>query len=72
MNAVRKRGRIAQLWMQYMDCINVIKLYIEAKRSGNWHLYLRCIREMLPIFYASGHLAYAKSAKLYLQDMSNL
>ncbi|KMQ84698.1 hypothetical protein RF55_17292 [Lasius niger] len=26
---------------------------------------------MLPIFYASGHLAYAKSAQLYHQDMSN-
>ncbi|XP_071642214.1 uncharacterized protein [Temnothorax longispinosus] len=72
MDVVRKRGRTAQLWMQYMDCINVIKLYIEAERLGNWHLHLRCIREMLPIFHASGHLAYAKSAQLYLQDMSNL
>lgn len=72
MDAVRKRGRTAQLWMQYMDYINVIKLYIEAERSGDWHLHLRCIREMLPIFHASGHLAYSKSAQLYLQDMSNL
>ena len=30
---------------------------------------LCCVREMIPHFHAAGHLPYAKSARLYLQQM---
>ena len=35
-------------------------------------LHLESVREMIPFFHAAGHLAYAKSAHLYLQQMSVL
>lgn len=34
--------------------------------------HVNSIKEMLPYFHASGHLPYAKSAHLYLQDMLKL
>lgn len=43
-----------------------------AERTGNWTLYLQCVRRMLPYFHAAGHLAYAKAARLYLQQMNSL
>jgi hypothetical protein len=46
--------------------------FIRAERCGDWKLHLATIRKMLPYFHASAHLAYAKCAHLYLQQMSTL
>ena len=35
-------------------------------------MHLSCVREMIPHFHAAGHLNYAKSARLYLQQMESL
>jgi len=35
-------------------------------------LHLWCVRQMIPHFHAAGHLHYAKSARLYLQQMEAL
>ena len=46
--------------------------FIRAERTGDWALHLDSVREMLPTFHAAGHLPYAKSAQLYLQEMERL
>lgn len=46
--------------------------FVRAERSGDWSLHLRTVLQMVPHFHATGHLAYAKYAYLYLQQMSNL
>ena len=46
--------------------------FITAERTGNWQLHLHCVEEMIPHFHAAGHLQYARSARLYLQQMNNL
>ena len=45
--------------------------FITAERTGNWQLPLHCVEEKIPDFHAAGHLQYAKSASLYLQQMNN-
>ena len=45
---------------------------IRAAREGNWHLYLFTIEKMLNLFAGTGHINYAKSARLYLQSMLEL
>lgn len=52
--------------------VAIAKEFIRAERMGDWQAHLNCIKEMLPFFHASGHLPYAKSAHLYLQDMLKL
>ena len=63
---------VACLWIQYLDYISTIKLFIRASRTGNWNLHLEFVRWMLDLFAASGHIHYAKSARLYLQNMLEL
>ena len=64
--------RTAKLWIQYLDMVKILQLFIKAERTGNWELHLDAVRKMLPIFAAAGHILYAKSAYLYLQQMEGL
>ncbi|CAH1115051.1 unnamed protein product [Psylliodes chrysocephalus] len=59
----QKRGPTAQLRI-YFRMVSIAK--------GDWQAHLNSVKEMLPYFHASGHLPYAKSAHLYLQDMLQL
>ena len=55
-----------------MDMLDILRKYIRAERTGNWALHLQAIQEMLPYLAASDHNLYAKSARVGLQQMSNL
>ena len=67
-----KDGRTAQLWIQYTYLVDILRRFIRADRLGDWQLHLSTLEEMLPWFAASGHFLYAKTAWVYLQDMSQL
>lgn len=67
-----KRGKTAQLWIQYIEMVSLARSFIDAERSGNWEQHLTVIQQMLPYFHAGGHFPYAKSAHLYVQDMIEL
>ena len=43
-----------------------------AERTSNWNLHLESTKEMMNLFAVSGHLNYAKSARLYIQEMECL
>ena len=49
-----------------------MKDYISAERTGNWHLHLQTVQKMINLFAATAHINYAKSAKLHLQNMTEL
>ena len=65
-------GRTSKLWVQYMDMIDILRLFITAERTGNWGLHLVACSQMLPYFASSGHNLYAKSTIIYLKQMSLL
>ena len=67
-----EKSRTAKLWFLYMEYIDVVKTYIRAERTDNWIGHLAATERMLNLFAATGHVNYAKSARLYLQMMSNL
>ncbi len=58
-------NRTSKLWLQYMEMVDILRLFIKAERTGNWMLHLKSLQEMLPFFTASGHNLYAKSAYIY-------
>ena len=64
--------RTAKLWLQYMEMIGILRMFIKAERTGDWALHLQTIQAMLPYFAAAGHNLYAKSAHMYLQTMLEL
>ena len=65
-------NRTAKLWIQFLQMVKILQLFIKAERTGNWVLHLDAVRKMLPTFAAAGHNLYAKSAYLYLQQMEEL
>ena len=69
---VKNASRTGKLWLNYVEYVTIMQLFIHAERSGNWDLHLYCTRQMIPLFHAAGHLAYAKYARLYVQDMESL
>jgi len=72
MDEEKKNSQTESSWISYMEQVSLMKMFLYAERTGNWTLYLQCVRRMLPYFHAAGHLAYAKSARLYLQQMNSL
>lgn len=72
LESLKSNGPTAQLWLQYIEMVTLIRDFIQAERTGNWNLHLVTIAKMLPYFCASGHFHYAKCAHLYLQEMSTL
>ena len=64
--------RTGTLWISYLNSVHLLRLFIFAEHTGDWKLHLFCIRQMIPLFHAAGHFAYAKSARLYLQQMTCL
>ena len=66
------KGRTARLWINYLKQVSIMRLFIRAERIGDWCLHLNSVKQMLPYFHAAGHLAYATSAHLYVQQMMEL
>lgn len=62
-------GRTEKLWVQYIKLVGIMRLFVRAERSGDWHLHLYSVQLMLPYLHAAGHLHYAKAGQLYLQQM---
>ena len=62
----------ANLWLKYIEYVEVLKLFIRAERTGDWNLHLIALTKMLNLFAATGHINYAKSSRLYLQLMLDL
>ena len=67
-----QESRTAKLWVQYLSYIQITKDFIRAERTGNWSLHLQSVSNMLNLFAATGHVHYAKCARLYLQQMLDL
>ena len=66
------QSRTAKLWIQYLDYVDLVKMFVRAERTGNWSLHLVAVSRMINLFAATGHINYAKSARLYLQLMLEL
>ena len=66
------QSRTAKLWLLYLHYISVLKKFIFAETTSNWHLHLESAVDMLTLFAATGHNKYATSARFYVQQMKSL
>ena len=67
-----KDSKTSQLWLMYVNMVDIMCTFIKAERTGNFLLHQNSIKDMLPYFAASGHYNYTKSAYCYLQQMQQL
>ena len=58
--------------MQYFRLVAIVKLFIRAERCGDWDLHTYSVKLMIPYLHGTGHLHYAKSSQVYLQQMIKL
>lgn len=65
-------SRTVKLWIQLMEFVSVVCLYIRAERIGNWQLHIKATEDIIPLFAAMGHHKCAKTCRLYLQDCYNM
>ena len=47
-------------------------MFVRAKREGDWRLYLETYKQMLPYFFAAGHVNYARYGLCYFREMERL
>jgi hypothetical protein len=40
-------SRTAKLWLQFMNCIDIIRLFIRAERTSNWSMHVTATGKML-------------------------
>ena len=66
------QSRTSKLWLLYIDYVDVVKMFIFAERTSDWELHLLAVTKMLNLLAATGHIHYAKSARLYVQEMRKL
>ena len=69
---LEEASRRDRLWVNYLHYIQIIKNFIRPERIGNRKLHLQSVKQMLSLFAATEHIHYAKSARLYLQNMISL
>ena len=67
---LRGRSKTSQLWLNYQSMVRVSRSLIKADRTGSWQMHLRAVSDCLPIFAATGHFSYLKSAHYYIQEMN--
>jgi len=71
-DSVTHSSATAQLWVQYIEHVDLLKAFIRAERTGDWDLHLYTLSKMINVFAACGHNKYAKSGRLYLEMMLDL
>ena len=67
-----QQSRTGKLWVQFMDTVEIVRLFIRAERTGDWHLHLFATELMMPYYAAVGHNHYTKATAKYLEDATNL
>ncbi|KAK3927182.1 Protein asteroid-like protein 1 [Frankliniella fusca] len=67
-----RNSHTGKLWWQYFKLVGLLRFFIRAERTGDWAMHKECVKAMLPIFHATGHLPYARAAHLYVQQMEGL
>lgn len=46
-------------WGSYIDIVGLLLRFIRSTREGNWQLYLACLRDIMPWFFAYDRTNYA-------------
>ena len=70
---VASKSRTAKLWADVLvKGAMLMMMYVRAEREGDWCLHLYAVKEMIPYFFAAGHVNYARYALYYLREMERL
>ncbi len=60
------------LWSNYIEMVQLLLLFIRATRTSDWKLHLSTLRSMIPWFFATDRVNYARYAPCYWLEMTQL
>ena len=73
LDKLASQSKTTQLWVDvFLKPVFIMMIYVRAEREGDWPLHLIAYRQMLPYFFASGHVHYARYGTVYLKEMEAL
>ena len=67
-----QKSHTPKLWLLYIYYLHVLKRSIIAEGTSSCSLHIGSTLRMLNPFASSGHINYAKSARMYIQQMQKL
>ncbi|KAG0723221.1 hypothetical protein GWK47_043072 [Chionoecetes opilio] len=68
-----RRSKTTKLWVDILiKPVFIMMMFIRAEREGDWPLHLEALTLMMPYFYATGHVHYARYGLFYLRSMEAL
>ena len=50
----------------------IMMIYVRAEREAEWSLHLWAMQQMIPYFFAAGHVNYASYGLYYMRSMERL
>ena len=57
------------LWLNYIQMVEVLLMFLRATRENDWDLHLSAVRSMLPWFFATDRVHYARYGTAYWLEM---
>ena len=55
-----------------LENILTLRMLLFAECTGNHDLHVNCVKQMIPILHAAGHIPYARSLRIYIQQLNEL
>ena len=66
-------SKTRKVWIDcFIRCVFIMMMFGRAEREGDWALHLTALRCMLPYFFASGHVNYARYGLYYLRSIESM
>ena len=57
------------LWLSYIEMLQTLLSFLRATQENNWDLHLSAVRSMLPWFFATDRILYARYGTVYWLEM---
>ena len=67
------KSRTAKVWVEDLIIpVLIMMIYVRAERDVELSLHLWAMQQMIPYFFAAGHVNYARYGLYYLRSMERL
>ena len=57
------------LWLNYIEMVHVLLIFLCATRENNWDQHLSAVRSILPCFFVTDRVHYARYGSVYWLEM---
>lgn len=69
---LKERGPTSKFWVQYLDILLILKVFIRVERIGEWKAHMSAIKRIISYSHVAEHFLNAKSSHFfYLRHAKN-